>query len=110
MFFFWGEGRHVRRPTCPNCGRDCRDVAAVCDYSGPMAGGGSDLNALGAKIIIDYVNRTGGVEGYQLEPIYADAQSKPDVAINEAMRLIEQDKVDILLGFFSSAECVPVAA
>ena len=26
------------------------------------------------------------------------------------MRLIEQEKVDILLGFFSSAQCVPVAA
>jgi hypothetical protein len=42
--------------------------------------------------------------------VYADAQSKPDVAINEAVRLIEQEKVDMLLGFYSSAECVPVAA
>src|ERR671911_156164 len=42
--------------------------------------------------------------------LYADAQSKPDVAINEAIRLIEQEKVDMLLGFFSSAQCVPVAA
>ena len=37
-------------------------------------------------------------------------QSKPDVAINEAVRLIEQEKVDMLLGFYSSAECVPAAA
>jgi branched-chain amino acid transport system substrate-binding protein len=55
-------------------------------------------------------NQHGGVEGYQIEPIYADAQSKPDVAINEAVRLIEHEKVDVLLGFFSSAQCVPVAA
>jgi branched-chain amino acid transport system substrate-binding protein len=32
------------------------------------------------------------------------------VAINEAVRLIEQEKVDMLLGFYSSAQCVPVAA
>src|SRR5438045_6136228 len=51
-----------------------------------------------------------GVEGYKIEAIYADAQSKPDVAINEAVRLIEQEKVDMVLGFFSSAQCVPVAA
>src|SRR5207302_3085605 len=51
-----------------------------------------------------------GVEGYKVEAIYADAQSKPDVAINEAVRLIEQEKVDMLLGFYSSAQCVPVAA
>jgi ABC-type branched-subunit amino acid transport system substrate-binding protein len=45
-----------------------------------------------------------------IDPIYADAQSKPDVAINEATRLIEQEKVDMLLGFYASAECVPTAA
>ena len=28
----------------------------------------------------------------------------------EAVRLIEQEKVNMLLGFFSSAQCVPVAA
>jgi hypothetical protein len=50
------------------------------------------------------------VEGYNIEAVYADAQSKPDVAINEAVRLVEQEKVEMLLGFFSSAECVPVAA
>ncbi len=85
-------------------------IGAVYDYSGPLAAGGSDLHALGTKIMIDYFNAHGGVAGYKIEPIYADAQSKPDVAINEAVRLIEQEKVDILLGFFSSAQCVPVAA
>ncbi|MCG8695915.1 MAG: ABC transporter substrate-binding protein, partial [Minwuiales bacterium] len=52
----------------------------------------------------------GGVEGYKINAIYADAQSKPDVAINEAVRLIEQENVDMLLGFYSSAQCVPVSA
>ena len=56
------------------------------------------------------VRQEGGVEGYKIEAIYADAQSKPDVAINEAVRLIEQEKVDMLLGFYSSAQCVPAAA
>src|SRR2546426_6744251 len=85
-------------------------IGVVYDYSGPLAGGGSDLHALGAKIMIDYFIKKGGVEGYQIEALYVDAQSKPDVAINEAVRLIEQEKVDMLLGFYSSAQCVPVAA
>src|SRR5213076_1241149 len=84
-------------------------VGVVYDYTGPLAGGGSDLHALGAKIMIDYFAKKGGVEGYGIEAIYADAQSKPDVAINEAVRLVEQEKVDMLLGFYSSAQCVPVA-
>ena len=85
-------------------------IGVVFDLTGPFAGGGSDLQYLGAKIIIDWFNQHGGIDGYKVEPIYADAQSKPDVAINEAVRLIEQEKVDMLLGFYSSAECVPAAA
>src|SRR5919108_644895 len=85
-------------------------IGVVFDYTGPLAGGGSELHALGAKIMIDHFAKRGGVEGYAIEAIYADAQSKPDVAINEAVRLVEQEKVDMLLGFFSSAQCVPVAA
>src|SRR5881394_3295918 len=85
-------------------------IGVVYDLTGPLAGGGSDLHYLGAKIMIDHFIKLGGVEGYQIEAIYADAQSKPDVAINEAVRLIEQEKVDMVLGFYSSAQCVPVAA
>ena len=85
-------------------------IGVIYDYTGPLAGGGSDLQALGAKIIIDHINKQGGVEGYKINAIYADAQSKPEVAINEAVRLIEQEKVDMLLGFYSSAQCVPVSA
>jgi branched-chain amino acid transport system substrate-binding protein len=85
-------------------------IGVVFDLTGPLAGGGSDLHYLGAKIMIEHFIKLGGVAGYQIEPIYADAQSKPDVAINEAVRLIEQEKVDMVLGFYSSAQCVPVAA
>jgi ABC-type branched-subunit amino acid transport system substrate-binding protein len=85
-------------------------IGAIYDYSGPLAGGGSELHALGAKIMIDHFIKQGGVEGYQIEAVYADAQSKPDVAINEAVRLIEHENVDMLLGFYSSAQCVPAAA
>jgi len=85
-------------------------IGVIYDLTGPLAGGGSELHHLGAKIMIDNFIKLGGVEGYKIEAVYADAQSKPDVAINEAVRLIEQEKVDMLLGFFSSAQCVPVAA
>src|SRR5271156_2639079 len=85
-------------------------IGVIYDLTGPFAGGGSDLHYLGAKTMIDYFIQQGGVDGYKIEAVYADAQSKPDVAINEAVRLIEQEKVDMLLGFYSSAECVPVAA
>jgi ABC-type branched-subunit amino acid transport system substrate-binding protein len=85
-------------------------IGVIYDLTGPFAGGGSELHYLGAKTIIDWFVAHGGVDGYKIDAVYADAQSKPDVAINEAVRLIEQEKVDMLLGFYSSAECVPAAA
>jgi len=83
-------------------------IGVIYDLTGPLAGGGSELQYIGAKIMLDRYSKT-GVEGYKIEAIYADAQSKPDIAINESVRLIEREKVDMLLGFFSSAQCVPVA-
>jgi ABC-type branched-subunit amino acid transport system substrate-binding protein len=85
-------------------------IGVIYDLTGPFAGGGSELHYLGAKIILDWIIAKGGVEGYKIEAVYADGQSKPDVVINEATRLIEQEKVDMLLGFYSSAQCVPAAA
>src|ERR1700747_1071598 len=84
-------------------------IGVIYDLTGPLAGGGSELQYLGAKIMLDHYVKT-GVEGYKVEAVYADAQSKPDIAINESVRLLEQEKVDMVLGFFSSAQCVPVAA
>src|SRR6266849_9242670 len=84
-------------------------IGVIYDLTGPLAGGGSELQYIGAKIMLDHYAKT-GVEGYKVEAVYADAQSKPDIAINESVRLLEQEKVDMLLGFYSSAHCVPVAA
>src|SRR3954447_22499793 len=84
-------------------------IGVIYDLTGPLAGGGSELQYIGAKIMLDQYAKT-GVEGYKIEAVYADAQSKPDIAINEAVRLLEQEKVDMLMGFFSSAQCVPVAS
>jgi ABC-type branched-subunit amino acid transport system substrate-binding protein len=85
-------------------------IGVIYDLTGPFAGGGAALHYLGAKTMIDWFIQKGPIDGYKIEAVYADAQSKPDVAINEAVRLIEQEKVDMLLGFYSSAECVPAAA
>src|SRR5687768_8933509 len=85
-------------------------IGVIYDYTGAFAGGGSKAAAIGNKIAIDLINERGGVEGHKIVPTYADAQSKTDVAINEAERLLNDTKVDLLMGVFSSAHCVPMAA
>ncbi|MBN9279619.1 MAG: ABC transporter substrate-binding protein [Hyphomicrobium sp.] len=85
-------------------------LGIIYDYTGPFAGGGSLPAAIATKIAVDMINERGGVEGHKIVATYADAQSKTDVAINEAERLLNEVKVDALMGVFSSAHCVPMAA
>jgi len=84
-------------------------IGVIFDYTGPFAAGGSKAAAIGTKIAIDMINEKGGVEGHKIKPIFADAQSKAEVAINEATRLLDQEKVDLIMGVYSSAHCVPMA-
>ena len=85
-------------------------IGVIYDQTGAFAAGGSIAASIGTQIAIDMVNEKGGVEGRKIVAINADAQSKTDVAINEAERLLNEAKVDLLMGVFSSAHCVPMAA
>jgi branched-chain amino acid transport system substrate-binding protein len=84
-------------------------VGVLYDLTGPMASSGSYPSYLGTKYAIEMFNARGGVDGYTIKPIYVDAQSKVETAINATERLINQEKVDILLGVFPSSQCVPLA-
>ena len=106
-------GGAIRRIACcrplPAAAADIK-IGTIYDYTGPFAAGGSKPAAIGNKIAIDMINEKGGVEGHKIVAIEADAQSKTDVAINEAERLLNDAKVDLLMGVYSSAHCVPMAA
>jgi branched-chain amino acid transport system substrate-binding protein len=86
-------------------------IGTIYDLSGPFAAGGSVASSVGAQIAIDLVNERGGVGGkYKVQNIAADSQSKADAAINEVERLINQEKLDIVVGVYASAHAVPLAA
>src|ERR1700753_63501 len=86
-------------------------IGTIYDLSGPLAAGGSVASSVGTEIAMKLVNERGGMGGkYKVQAVKADSQSKADVAINEAERLISQEKVDIVNGVFSSAHAVPLAA
>jgi len=85
-------------------------IGLLYDHTGPFAAGGSLNCWRGAKMMIDLINERGGVAGkYKIVQVDGDGQSKADVAINEAERLLNVEKVDILAGIFSSAHAVPIA-
>src|SRR5256885_9067868 len=86
-------------------------IGLIYDLTGPFAAGGSVASSIGAQIAIDLVNEKGGIGGkYKVAPAAADSQSNPDASINEAHRLIDQEKIDIINGVYASAHAVPLAA
>jgi branched-chain amino acid transport system substrate-binding protein len=86
-------------------------IGVIFDHSGPFAAGGSVASSIGTQIAIDLVNEKGGIDGkYKVVPVNADSQSKAEAAINEVERLINQEKVDTVVGVYSSAHAVPLSA
>ena len=84
-------------------------IGLLHDLSGPFAGAGSVPLHAGAEIAIELFNERGGVDGRMVQGVSADSQSRAEVAINEAERLIGQERVDVIVGVYSSAHAVPLA-
>jgi branched-chain amino acid transport system substrate-binding protein len=85
-------------------------IGVLYDHTGPFSAAGSLNCWRGAKMMIDHVNEKGGVAGkHKIVQVDGDSQSKAEVAINEAERLLNVEKVDILAGVYSSAHAVPLA-
>lgn len=78
-------------------------VGILHPVTGPLAPSGQQCR-LGAKLAIDTINANGGIAsmgGAKLEPIYADAQSKPDVGAAEVEKLNEAGATAIVGPFAS---------
>lgn len=58
----------------------------------------------GFQLAVDEINKTGGVLGRQMEIVVGDSQTEPRIVVEQANRLIRQERVDFLAGTFSSAE------
>jgi branched-chain amino acid transport system substrate-binding protein len=77
-------------------------IGLLEDSTGDFAAAGIP-KVHGVKLAVDEINARGGVLGRQLEVIYYDTQSDNLRYQQFARRLIQQDKVDVLFGAFSSA-------
>jgi branched-chain amino acid transport system substrate-binding protein len=54
------------------------------------------------QIAIDEINAKGGVLGRKLEMVVADETEKPEAGINAIKKLTAEDKVDVLIGGYTS--------
>jgi branched-chain amino acid transport system substrate-binding protein len=88
-------------------------IGAVHPVTGPLAEIGQAMR-LGAQIAVDDVNAAGGIKsmgGAKLTLVLADTQTKPDVAVSETQRVINEGAVAIIGAFHSghTMAMVPIA-
>ncbi|MGL4573245.1 MAG: ABC transporter substrate-binding protein [Burkholderiaceae bacterium] len=80
-------------------------IGLLATLEGPFAAGGAD-GMRGAELAIK--QRGGVVAGRKIELIKASSNATPDVAVNAVRKLVEQDKVDIMVGPLSGGEGIAV--
>jgi branched-chain amino acid transport system substrate-binding protein len=88
----WAQGQPVK-------------IGLLATLEGPFAAGGAD-GMRGAELAV--IQRGGTVAGRKIEIIKASSDAKPDVAVNATRKLVEQDKVDIMVGPLSGGEGIAV--
>ncbi len=92
--------------------RDFFKVGVITSLSGDLATGGN-VTKRGYDLWADAVNAQGGIQikdkKYTVKLFYADAQSEPSQGASAAERLATQEKVDFVLGPYSSGVTLAVA-
>ena len=79
----------------------------------PLSGSAAPIGQVGKQIrelATEEINAAGGVKalgGAKFKMTYADSQGKPMIAISEAERLINVEKVSVITGAFQSAVTFP---
>lgn len=77
-------------------------VGVIADQTGPISFIGR-ANANVAKMVIGDINAKGGLLGRRVDLVLEDSATSDDVAAAKASKLVEQDRVDVILGgIFSS--------
>lgn len=83
-------------------------VGIVTFLSGPASVFGIPAKNA-ADLLIDQWNRDGGIAGVRIRPIVIDEAGGPERQVAEFRRLVLDERVDLVIGYISSADCLAVA-
>jgi len=81
----------------------------------PLSGGSAPQGAQSrraSEMAVEEINAAGGIKslgGAKLTLVFADSQTKPQVAVSEAERLLAQEKVALLIGAYNSGITLPAS-
>jgi branched-chain amino acid transport system substrate-binding protein len=96
-----------RKPTAPTTKEPIK-IGFIGPLSGDAASYGIPIkNAI--DLAVEEINNTGGINGRKIEIIYEDGKCNGKDAVNAAQKLINIDKVNIILGGMCSGELLAIA-
>jgi branched-chain amino acid transport system substrate-binding protein len=90
--FSWGCGKKEEPVS-----KEPIKMGAFFALSGPAAFIGTPTQLV-AEMVVDKINKEGGINGHPLELVIGDTESDPTKAIMVAKRLVENEKVVALIG------------
>ena len=78
-------------------------LGSIQDLSGPLAGFGKQAR-LGMLLAVDEVNEQGGINGRKINLIVEDSGYDPKKAVLAAQKLVNQDKIFMMVGHIGTAQ------
>jgi branched-chain amino acid transport system substrate-binding protein len=78
-------------------------LGSIQDLSGPLAGFGKQAR-LGMMLAVDEINEQGGVNGRKVKLIVEDSGYDPKKAVLAAQKLVNQDKIFMMVGHIGTAQ------
>ncbi|AVP58446.1 ABC transporter substrate-binding protein [Pulveribacter suum] len=83
--------------------KDTITLGSIQDMSGPLAGFGKQVR-MGMLLRVDEANEQGGVNGRKLELKVEDSGYDPKRAVLAAQKLVNQDKIFMMVGHIGTAQ------
>ena len=78
-------------------------LGSIQDLSGPIAGFGKQAR-LGMMLRVDEINEQGGINGRKIKLIVEDSAYDPKKAVLAAQKLVNQDKIFMMVGHIGTAQ------
>lgn len=87
-------------------------IGLIGSTTGPHSGFDLPANE-GVRMAVQEINAKGGVKAggktFKLQVVEEDAQSKPEIAVSGAQRLLRDDDIRVMFGIMTSGPGMPVA-
>jgi len=78
-------------------------LGSIQDLSGPLAGFGKQARS-GMQLAVSEINEQGGIQGRKLKLLVEDDGYDPKKAVLAAQKLVNQDKIFIMVGHIGTAQ------